>query len=230
MHDFRRLTILIHAHYEKELTLILKKLRKLLVSNRINCEVVILATDGISDQYFSYLRLNFPNVQRYQGLGRNFGSLIHASNEGFLTSPLTLHLHTKRSPQMPLRMGRLWLAFLLSRLVRSPKKIEPVLKRVFESNGIYYPKIAWIFTKKSRQLPEHRDLFESPEILSFEKKENSLLNFPAGGMFIVRTDKLNAWAKRVESAMPRYRAHSSTHGEVEHFLERHLGLYFESTL
>ena len=224
------LTVLIHAHYEKELCYLLRKLGNLLSSEEIDCKVVVMATEGISDEFFSTLASDYQNVYRYHGQGRNFGSIIYAANNGYLDSQLTLHLHTKRSPHIPFRIGRFWLMILARGLVRPEPRMVPLALKVLESDGFYFPKTAWVFGRKSRVLPDGQKLFEFPELVPYSAQESKQLDFPAGGMFLAQTGLLLDWARAVSSARPIFRPHNAIHGEVEHFLERHLGLFFQQRL
>lgn len=219
--------VVVHAHYEPELERITHFLNRKFGKSFYNLNCYFGLTEGISLATFEHLQSQdwITRVYRVESRGRNFATLLdHALSEG-KKAEYTLHLHTKKSDHLPWPIGRIWLVILLSRLIGKTLELVNTTSKVELENGIYYPRLDFLFRHNSKILFEFSDLFQNPRAL-----ENMCLGqvvmFPIGGMFLAQTDKLVQWAKSVNKAKPIFEKHSDIHGKAEHFLERHIGFYF----
>lgn len=215
----------VHAHYERSLSFILKRIRKLHSSKALEVRVVIHATAGIQSALISK-DLSQMSIHTGSSIGRNFGSLLEARRANQLDADLVAHVHTKRSPHIPFRLGSLWFRILLMRTLRGRRSMERIARKVHRDSGIYYPRLDLLFRARSRKLGSPEGKFLKPEVVTLPSEMQSRFSFPAGGMFLADGEMLGQWLDLVDEAKPNFIEHSRVHGEPEHYLERHIGAFF----
>jgi len=213
------LDIHIHGHYRLELEQLLAKSRWLDNSRRYDVKVLVYVTEALADPELQALAPNATFV-RCSSSGRNFGSLIQARMDGHLVGDYVMHVHTKKSPHLPFGLGRAWFAYLSrSVFARAASKKTTLL---------YYPRLEFMFSRKSRVLWSPDGFFRKPELVRSPFELSKTLNFPAGGMFFSNGALLRQWLDLVISAEPIFDDVGQLHGAAEHYLERFLGAFAET--
>lgn len=220
-----RVTVLIHAHYMRELEIILKRIIRCRLLGSPSVEILVGHT-GNKD-IARYIRKHKLREFVVTNVGRNFATLLNPGIWDSVRGEYVIHLHTKRSPNLPRLLGRLWLYLLIKALLVRFEKLESLTTKTEKQNGIWFPRLDRLFRMRSRIQLDAALLFRNPDELSAYANE-FIMKFPAGSMFIAKASKLRAWYQSRLLAGPKFSAHSKTHGEAEHFLERDLGKFFIS--
>lgn len=221
-----RVTVLIHAHYMRELEIILKRIVRCRLLGSPSVEILVGHT-GNRD-IARYIRKYKLREFVVTNVGRNFATLLNPGIWDSVRGEYVIHLHTKRSPNLPRLLGGLWLYLLIKSLLVRSEKLESLTTKTEKQNGIWFPRLDRFFRMRSRIQLEATHLFRNPDELSTYDATEFILKFPAGSMFIAKASKLRSWSQSRLLAGPKFFAHSKTHGEAEHFLERDLGKFFFS--
>lgn len=213
------LDIHIHAHYRLELEQLLAKSRRLDSFRLYDLNVIVYVTEALVIPELQVLAPNATFVT-CSSAGRNFGSLIRAHLDGHLVGDYVLHVHTKKSPHLPFGLGKAWFEYLSRRVFARAASKQATL--------LYYPRLEFIFSRKSRVLWSPDGFFGKPELVRSPFEPSKTLRFPAGGMFFSDGSLLRDWLDLVISAEPIFDETGKLHGGTEHYLERFLGAFAET--
>jgi hypothetical protein len=214
--DKATVSVVVHAHYLQELRAIAKALSWLTESKTLVFHVSVFFTKNLTRRQV-YELLPRARVFKAPDFGRNFGTLLEAKKVGVMDQDFVLHLHTKRSAYTRPIVGRTWFWYLL--LVLTTR-----LRLGMTTNSLYYPPLSLLFKKESRFIWSPVGQFSKPEVFMVPRA-GCLVRFPIGGMFLAKTGLLSSWLDLVSQGGPIFKIDIRTHGETEHFLERHLGFY-----
>jgi lipopolysaccharide biosynthesis protein len=227
--DLPKITILaiIHIHYLDYI----EKINKISLTHFSNAEFKFIFTtssDTIANKISEVSHLGAVQVIVTENKGRHFGSLFQAiSNVEVEKYDFILHLHSKRSPHAHKSFGEIWATKLWDALLLKQEIAFSALK-IMQGNpkiGLYYPEVLDVVSSYGYTWKHNKD--QARRILDLLGARTNLSSsrfpFPAGGMFIVKTEALrNLFDLRITQDWFNEEA-GALDGQLEHAMERLVG-------
>jgi lipopolysaccharide biosynthesis protein len=172
---------------------------------------------------------HFSRVSVRDNRGRNFMPFLEELRELFADPNQNFdyiaHVHGKKSSHNP-TLGRKWRKRLMS-FMASPRDFNETLQQMEKNNsGIAYADTSKLIPNRNMswgQNEKFRDFLFSSCNLETLPLEASVLDFPAGGMFVLDRDTAGILADSTISGQDFCPENGALDGELHHGFERFLG-------